>query len=104
MHLLKDACDSSQHFNLQWIFRAASSMHAERGDLGRSLFIEGLSCSMECCPDGSAPLHAQTILPHYNIPLAVMDESEASDGDHADVSVPTPASKSPINRPRIRAN
>eukprot|EP01046_Picozoa_sp_COSAG06_P036364 COSAG06_NODE_4001_length_4671_cov_9.733815_2_plen_388_part_00 len=58
-----------QHFNQQWIFRAASSMHAERGELGRALMIEGLSCSMESCPDGASPLNAAAILPHYNVPL-----------------------------------
>ncbi len=62
-----------QHFNQQWIFRAASSMHAERGELARAVLIEGLSCSIECCPDGASPLNAAEILPHYNVPLAPME-------------------------------
>ena len=74
-----------QHFNMQWIFRAASSMHAQAGNLARALQIQGLSCSMDSCPDGSFPLDSASILPHYNKPLGLA--KDASDEDGADVAV-----------------
>lgn len=70
-----------QHFNQQWIFRAASSMHAERGNLARALLIEGLSCSIECCPDGASALNSAAILPHYNVPLEPLSLPAAGSED-----------------------
>ena len=77
-----------QHFNLQWILLTASSLHAERGNLARSVFIAGLHCSVGGCnPAGDGPLNAAEILPHYNIPLPPIPDGESSDEDGATVAV-----------------